>query len=139
MKITDDVIRDLLPLYHAGEVRADTRALVEAWLQEHPALAEEALRESAWSLPVITRTGADAEEREALRRTKALLARRSWALGIAIFFTALPLSFGGGDRTGFHWFFWPDHALAASLSLALGAVAWIAYAINHRRLRPKGF
>ena len=40
MEITRDVILDLLPLYLAGEVSDDSRALVERYLETDPALAK---------------------------------------------------------------------------------------------------
>jgi hypothetical protein len=40
MKITRDVILDLLPLYLANEVSEDTRALVEEYLETDPQLAK---------------------------------------------------------------------------------------------------
>ena len=39
MEITRNVILDLLPLYSAGEVSADTRALVEKYIETDPELA----------------------------------------------------------------------------------------------------
>jgi len=39
MKITRNVILDLLPLYSAKEVSADTRAIVEKYLKTDPELA----------------------------------------------------------------------------------------------------
>lgn len=39
MEITRNVILDLLPLYSANEVSADTRALVEEYLETDPELA----------------------------------------------------------------------------------------------------
>ena len=39
MKITRNVILDLLPLYSAGEVSADTRALIDKYLETDPELA----------------------------------------------------------------------------------------------------
>lgn len=39
MEITRNVILDLLPLYSANEVSADTRALVEKYLETDPELA----------------------------------------------------------------------------------------------------
>jgi hypothetical protein len=36
LKITQDVIQDLLPLYLANEVSDDTRALVETFLEDNP-------------------------------------------------------------------------------------------------------
>ena len=40
MKITRNVIIDLLPLYMADEVSADTRALVDSYLVTDPELAK---------------------------------------------------------------------------------------------------
>ena len=40
MEVTRDVILDLLPLYMADEVSADTRALVEEYLESDPSLQE---------------------------------------------------------------------------------------------------
>jgi hypothetical protein len=42
MKITRNVILDLLPLYLADEVSADTKALVENYLESDPELANTA-------------------------------------------------------------------------------------------------
>ncbi len=39
MKITRNVILDLLPLYSADEVSADTRALIDEYLETDPELA----------------------------------------------------------------------------------------------------
>ncbi len=40
MKITRNVILDLLPLYSADEVSADTRALIDEYLETDPELAK---------------------------------------------------------------------------------------------------
>jgi hypothetical protein len=47
MEITREVILDLLPLYLAGEVSADTRALIEKYLETDPALAKLAKQQKA--------------------------------------------------------------------------------------------
>ena len=138
MKITEDVIRDLLPLYQAGEVSADTRDLVRAYLAEHPELAEKLGQCETWALPQVPYTVSSDAERLALRRTKRLLAWRSWVMAAAIFFTASPLSFAVGSRTGFRWLMWPDHAGTAAVSLSLGGIAWVIYAVLRRRLAPRG-
>jgi len=44
MEITRDVILDLLPLYFAGEVSADTRSLIEEYLSSDQELAKFAER-----------------------------------------------------------------------------------------------
>jgi len=47
MKITRNVILDLLPLYSADEVSADTRALIEKYLETDPELANVAKQMAA--------------------------------------------------------------------------------------------
>ncbi len=51
MKITRNVILDLLPLYSAKEVSADTRALVEKYLKTDPELANVAKQMEAMEKP----------------------------------------------------------------------------------------
>jgi hypothetical protein len=51
MKITRNVILDLLPLYMANEVSADTRALIEEYLQTDPELANVAKQLAAMEKP----------------------------------------------------------------------------------------
>lgn len=51
MEITKNVILDLLPLYMADEVSADTRALIEEYLETDPELAEIAKQSAAVELP----------------------------------------------------------------------------------------
>jgi anti-sigma factor RsiW len=51
MEITRNVILDLLPLYLADEVSADTRAIVEEYLETDPELAELAKQSAAIEFP----------------------------------------------------------------------------------------
>jgi len=51
MKITRNVILDLLPLYVANEVSADTRALIEEYLETDPELANVAKQLAAMEKP----------------------------------------------------------------------------------------
>ena len=51
MTITRDVIMDLLPLYVANEVSADTRVLVDKYLETNPELARLAKDTAAAELP----------------------------------------------------------------------------------------
>lgn len=70
-EITPDVIQDLLPLYQAGEVSADTTALVEAYLKTNPELAEiarQAKKNDLGEIPVPqTKEGAMEAYKEAKR------------------------------------------------------------------------
>ena len=86
MEITRNVILDLLPLYLADEVSADTRTLVEAYLETDPELAriaeQSAALELAEEVPVPL---SKEDEMEAYEEAKRLLLRRTaiWALLIA--------------------------------------------------------
>jgi hypothetical protein len=92
MEITRNVILDLLPLYLADEVSADTRALVEAYLETDPELAriaeQSAALELAEDVPVPL---SKEDEMEAYEEAKRLLLRRTaiWALLIAFTLCAL--------------------------------------------------
>lgn len=86
MKVTSDVIVDLWPLYEAGEASADTRALVESFLEGDPEFArkiregEEATTRMLTAVPVLPPPDA---ERAALARTKLLLRLRFHFLAAA--------------------------------------------------------
>ena len=51
MKITRNVILDMLPLYVANEVSADTRALIDEYLEKDPELANVAKQLAAMEKP----------------------------------------------------------------------------------------
>jgi anti-sigma factor RsiW len=138
MKITDDVIRDLMPLYLEGEASADTRALVDAYLADHPALAEETRSTVSLRLPMDRSRAVGDAERVILGRTRRLLRWRFWCRFVAIFFTAIPFAFAFDGR-GVQWFFWPAHVPEAVTSLLVGAAGWISVALVERKLKPGGF
>jgi hypothetical protein len=85
MKVTRDVILDLWPLYEAGEASAETRALVEEYLQQDPEFARlvrenggtKALRPSSAALPRDS-------ELETLVRTQQLMSYRRSVLLLAL-------------------------------------------------------
>jgi anti-sigma factor RsiW len=137
MNITRDVARDLLPLVSAGEASADSRALVEEFLRNDPELARlaEALREQKFTAPVPPPP--PGRERAALERTRTLLRRRSLLLGLALFFTGLPLSFVA-DSGGLRFLLLRDAPELAGLFLAAAAGLWTAFGVTVRRLKVTG-
>ena len=87
MKITRNVILDLLPIYVANEASADTRALVESYIASDPEaadLAKELARmETAGDVPVpLSREDA----MEAYREAKRLMFRRTVIVAALIAF-----------------------------------------------------
>ena len=138
MKVTQDVIHDLLPAYLADEASADTVALVEEYLRQDPDLARtvETLRTNP--LPGLPAALQPTQEKETLTMTKKLLWWRGILLGLAIFLTMLPLSFGF-DGGRIRWRFFDETPLPATALVCLGALAcWTAFLYVRRRLQGTG-
>ena len=90
MDVTRDVILDLLPLYLAEGVSADTRTLVERYLEADPEIAEMAEQFAAMSLPddiPVTLTLED--KMEAYKQTKRLMFWRTVILAAIISVTLM--------------------------------------------------
>jgi hypothetical protein len=84
MKVTKDIVRDLLPAYLAGEASAETRAAVEAFLAQDAELREIVETAGKFSLPPL-----DAPvglEGRSLKQTRRLLGRKNFWLGFALIF-----------------------------------------------------
>ena len=117
MKITRDVITDLLPIYLAGEASQDTRDLVETFLKGDPDFAK-LVEEQETPLPESQIRISKETEMQTLTATRTLLRKRSILLGIAIFFTCFAFAFTF-DRSGLHWL-WTQSPLSAIINLVLG-------------------
>ncbi len=138
MKVTRDVIHDLLPAYLAGEASTDTIALVEEFLRQDPDLARtvEALR--ANPLPDLPTALGPTQEKETLNMTKRLLRWRGILMGLALFMTMLPLSFRF-DNGRITWRFLQDMPPEATAVVCLGALAcWGGFLYVRRRLQDTG-
>ena len=137
MNITREIVKDLLPLYAAGEASEESRAAVEEWLRTDPDLARVVaeLRDE-FALPPATGMSQTSGQ-AALAQTKALLRRRSWLLAVALLCTGIPLSFAF-DGSGLKFFMLRDAPLMSSISLAMAVGLWIAFGVVTRRLRVTG-
>jgi hypothetical protein len=136
MKITRNVIADLMPLYEAGEASADTRELVEAFLKADPTLlaappVDQALK-SAPAPPV------ELERRRALERTVSLLKKRQMFFAMALCFTLMPLSVAGSSSEGVTWMMWRDAPEAARAFAAGAVVCWAFFLRARHQLRATG-
>jgi len=142
MEIPRNVIRDLLPLYLAGEGCPETRALIEEFLARDTALAAEVERLKSDSLKQVL-TGGNAMtlpkdlEVQTLERTRSTIAQRSWNLGLAIAFTLMPLSFVF-DKGHVQWMMARDVPSMAMASWAAALGFWVGYIVHNRRLRSTG-
>lgn len=133
MKVTREVIYDLLPLYFAGEVSADTRALIEEFLQTDPDFAKMAARFRSLYEEHPPRSHSDVSETSSFRRARTLTERRNQALGGAIGFSlaalfALVMGLAGDG-------FAPLRALVIAIVFgAVGLASWISWYTAGRRL-----
>jgi hypothetical protein len=91
MTVTRDVILDLLPLYFAGQVSADTKKLVDEFLATDPDFARMSQRFDA----VLKERGSvpEAAERRAFERTRMLLRYRNQTIGLAVGYSLAPFAF----------------------------------------------
>lgn len=138
MKVTQNVIHDLVPAYLSGEASADTVALVEEFLRLNSDLARtvEALRANPLpELPIALRP---TQEKETLDMTKQLLRWRGILMGLAIFLTMLPLSFRF-DNGRITWTFLQEVPPLATALVCLGALScWAGFLYVRRRLQVTG-
>jgi len=137
MKITNNVILDLLPLYYAGEASEDTKKLIENYFNKYPEFAKEvdelSIKQLPEDMPLLLKPE---DEMIILRKTKRLLKLRSLLLAIAIFCTALPFAFGDVSWSkieGVHWL-WTNFPLGAIISGLIGLVSWVGYILIKKRL-----
>ncbi len=133
MNVTKEIINDLIPLYVANECSADTRTLVEEYLQRNPRQAEELRRVMATSVPQAVPSAKSLNEVRSFREARRRLRRRSWLMAFAIFFSLAPFSFvWTGGRV---WWLLRDAPASAAVYGALGVVFWVIYAVERRRSR----
>lgn len=139
MKVTREVITDLLPAYFSNEASADTRALVEEFFKQDPefaALAKENKTEELLGKLPVNPLPKD-HERETLIRTKNMLKWRAHWLTLAIIFTLMPLSSVFSSK-GLTWIMLRDAPHAAQIFLILAVVFWIKFFRTRRKLRSTG-
>lgn len=138
MKITRDVIGDLLTVYLAGEASVDTRRLVEEYLQTDPALAADVARAKGHQLDLpATPAPSPAAEKQSLDATRQLLKHRTSTLVVACVFTVLPFSFVfEGSRVTF--IVLRDAPVTAAAWWFTAVVMWTAHVWIRRRVRVSG-
>ena len=143
MNVTREVINDLLPAYLYGEVSADTRALVEEFLEQDPEFARSAVPrkkepfETGDLLQGADMTLSPDHEMRTLNRTKAVLERRRWLFALALAFSLVPISFTF-DNGQITWMMVRDVPRMAVTYWAASAGFWIALVATNRRVRTSG-
>jgi len=136
MNISRDVVKDLIPVYLAGDASADTRALVESYLKTDPELAVDvtAARGASLGLPA---TRPPTAEKQTLDATRQLLKSRTSTLVVATIFTVLPLTFAF-NGTAITFVLIRDAPVIGIAWWVTAAIIWIWHARIRRRLRVSG-
>jgi anti-sigma factor RsiW len=136
MNISRDIVKDLIPVYLAGDASADTRALVESYLKTDPELASDvtAARGSSLGLPA---TAPPTAEKQTLDATRQLLKHRTSTLVVAMLFTVLPLTFAFRGTT-ITFFLIRDAPVIGIAWWVTAAVMWIWHVRIRRRLQVSG-
>lgn len=133
MKVTADVINDLLPLYSSGECSGDTKQLVEEFLKANPNTFPPATRAQKLFPPAVPGHLSPDDQMQSLARTRRRLKIRSSFMGLAIFFSLAPFSFL--YTQGKFYSLISESPTAALIYGTLGVLCWAAYFIMRRRMK----
>ncbi len=127
MKITRDVVLDLLPVYLAGEATPDTRALVEEFLQQDADLAQRIREQWTKGLGSTPPTSLPPDlELRTLRRTHGMIWLQILLFGLMVAFLglmmALKFTFGPNGLQEVH-----THSFAPWIFLVVGIGCGLAF------------
>ena len=136
MNISKEVIRDLLPIYVAGEASADTRALLEDYLRANPEFARQVRSRAETTAALLAPPPplTPDHEKSTLERVRAFERHRTYLRGFAIAWTLMPLTFVY-ESSHVRWMMWRDNPKQAVMFGAAAVLCWIAYYVMGRRLR----
>jgi hypothetical protein len=143
MKVTREVVTDLLPAYLAGEASADTRALVEEFAVQDAEFArvlEAQRREMTAGTHALRQPAAELSpdhEVQTLARTRRAAGNLRWLMAIALMCTVFPLSFTfEGSRLTF--LLLRDTPVLALACWVAAAVFWGMFLAARRKLSASG-
>jgi anti-sigma factor RsiW len=136
MNISRDVVKDLIPVYLAGDASADTRSLVESYLKTDPELAGDVAAARATSLG-LPATRPPTAEKQTLDATRQLLKHRTSTLVVATIFTVLPFTFVFHGTT-ITFLLIRDAPVIGIAWWVTAAIMWIWHVTIRRRLRVSG-
>jgi len=138
MRITEDVMNDLLTLHLSGEASADTKALIDGYARENPAFAVRL--EAAGRPPEFDGTARPLSldrELQVLAETRQFIFLRTLFVAAALLFTLVPFTFTFGSA-GVHFLLLGRFPGLVWSSLGLAAASWAAVYVMSRRIRRVG-
>jgi hypothetical protein len=137
VNISENIIIDLLPAYFAKEASAETCALIDAYVAEHPAFAKamRAAHKPEGHGTHLTNLGTPhpSSAVQAMGRVQGLLRWRSTLMALAIFFSLAPFSFAIQNGQ-LQWAMLRDAPGAALLYAIAAVIAWGAFVVLKRKM-----
>jgi len=137
MKVTREVVTDLLPAYFSGEASGDTKALVEDYFRQDPDFERMALSGATplETLRAATPIAAGPEKEKCdLESVRLGLLRRQLLFAGSLFFTLFPLSYFFTFTHGrFTSLTVHDALWNAAFDWSLATVFWFLYFARPRR------
>jgi hypothetical protein len=136
MKVTREVITDLLPAYLSKEASSDTQALVEEFFKQDPAfekIVKENKNEEMIRHAPATPLPKDHESETLIRAQNMMKWRTHW-LTMALIFTVMPLCCVFSSK-GLEWIMWRDAPYASNVFVIFALTSWVFYIINRRKAR----
>jgi hypothetical protein len=134
LKVTRDVITDLLPIYESGEASADTQQLVQRFLDQDPDFSRLVSRLKQTRLNGKEALPAPEVEMKSLMRTKSLMRQQTSVWAVALFFTLAPFIFIF-EGTRITWVLIRDAPVVGGAYLCTALILWIVYLVMRRRLK----
>jgi hypothetical protein len=138
MRITEEVMNDLLTLHLSGEASPDTKSLIESYARENPAFA--ARLEAAARPPMFDGAAAPRSfdrELQVLAETRQFIFLRTLFVAAALLFTVVPFTFTFGSA-GVHFLLLGHFPGLVWSSWSLAAASWAAAYVMSRRIRRVG-
>jgi hypothetical protein len=137
VKVTREVINDLLPAYLVGEASDASRALVEEFLRGDPEFAALVRNEQSIELLKQPITLAADHEKQSLTRLKRLIKLQTWFLALALLFSVVPFSVKIEDGS-IRFFMLQNTTWLAAIYWSIAALFWLGYFLIRRRLGVGG-
>ena len=123
-QVNENVIADLLPLYHAKRLSEDSRKLVDDYFAQNPQFADENKLTISLQTPKLEKP----DEMKMLKRTRFLILTKTFMLISAIFTACLTFAFtivyaNGDSSMQWIWKDTPEDAIFAGVvSLGFGII-----------------
>lgn len=148
MKLTVEVINDLIILRDSGDASADTLALIKAYEEQHPEYVSQIKQQPGEITAMLNDTLASSSvappidhDKKTLLKARKLIQKRSYLLVMAVWFTATPLTISVQNLAE-HGFavqnILGSNPMMTGLFWYLAAIGWVVFLMSNHYLKKSG-